>query len=38
MVGILIIGLIGVVMAFAYGLIEKRVLGWYRGQREMEKQ
>ncbi len=36
--GILIIGLIGVVMAFAYGLIEKRVLGWYRGQREMEKQ
>lgn len=36
--GILIIGLIGVVMAFVYGLIEKRVLGWYRGQREMEKQ
>lgn len=36
--GILIIGLIGVVMAFAYGLIERRVLGWYRGQRETEKQ
>lgn len=36
--GILIIGLIGIVMAFAYSGIERRVLGWYRGQRETEKQ
>jgi len=36
--GILIIGLIGVAMALVYGLIENRVLGWYRGQRETEKQ
>ena len=36
--GILIIGLIGIVMAFLYSAVERRVLGWYRGQREMEKQ
>lgn len=35
--GILIIGLIGVAMATLYGLVERRVLGWYRGQRETEK-
>lgn len=36
--GILIIGLIGVLMSLVYGWIERRVLGWYRGLRETEKQ
>ncbi|WP_448003706.1 ABC transporter permease [Agromyces bauzanensis] len=36
--GILIIGLIGILMAGLFRLVERRVLAWYYGQREMEKQ
>jgi ABC-type nitrate/sulfonate/bicarbonate transport system permease component len=36
--GILIIGLIGILMAALFRIIERRVLAWYFGQREMEKQ
>jgi ABC-type nitrate/sulfonate/bicarbonate transport system permease component len=36
--GILIIGLIGIVMAGLFRLVERRVLAWYYGQREVEKQ
>ncbi len=35
--GILIIGLIGIIMAGLFRLIDRRVLAWYYGQREMEK-
>jgi ABC-type nitrate/sulfonate/bicarbonate transport system permease component len=34
--GIFIIGLIGIVLAFVFRVIERRVLGWYYGQREVE--
>lgn len=36
--GILIIGLIGVLISVVYRIVERRVLAWYYGQREMEKQ
>jgi ABC-type nitrate/sulfonate/bicarbonate transport system permease component len=36
--GILIIGLIGILMAALFRFVERRVLAWYFGQREMEKQ
>jgi ABC-type nitrate/sulfonate/bicarbonate transport system permease component len=36
--GILIIGLIGILMAAIFRFVERRVLAWYFGQREMEKQ
>jgi ABC-type nitrate/sulfonate/bicarbonate transport system permease component len=34
--GILIIGIIGLVLSAAFRLIERRVLAWYYGQREVE--
>lgn len=34
--GIFIIGLIGIALAFVFRVIERRVLGWYYGQREVE--
>lgn len=34
--GIVIIGLIGILLAVVFRLVERRVLGWYFGQREVE--
>ena len=34
--GIVVLGLIGVIMSFIFQLVERRVLAWYHGQREME--
>jgi ABC-type nitrate/sulfonate/bicarbonate transport system permease component len=36
--GILIIGLIGILMAMIFRWVERPLLAWYHGQREMEKQ
>ena len=34
--GIFIIGFIGILLAFIFRVIERRVLAWYYGQREVE--
>jgi ABC-type nitrate/sulfonate/bicarbonate transport system permease component len=34
--GILIIGFIGILLAAVFRVVERRVLGWYYGQREVE--
>lgn len=34
--GIVVLGLIGVIMSFIFQIVERRVLAWYHGQREME--
>src|SRR5690625_4323389 len=34
--GIVVLGLIGVIMSFIFQLVERNVLKWYHGQREME--
>lgn len=35
--GIILLGIIGVLLAFIFQLIERRVLGWYNGLRRAEK-
>jgi ABC-type nitrate/sulfonate/bicarbonate transport system permease component len=35
--GILLLGLIGVVLAVVFGLVERRVLRWYHGMREVNR-
>jgi ABC-type nitrate/sulfonate/bicarbonate transport system permease component len=35
--GILLLGLVGVFLAVVFGLVERRVLGWYYGIREIER-
>lgn len=34
--GIVVLGLIGVILSFIFQLVERNVLKWYHGQREME--
>ena len=34
--GIVVLGLIGVIMSFIFQIVERSVLKWYHGQREME--
>ncbi|GAA2029409.1 ABC transporter permease [Yaniella flava] len=34
--GIVVLGLIGVIMSFIFQIVERNVLKWYHGQREME--
>lgn len=34
--GIVVLGLIGVIMSFVFQIVERNVLKWYHGQREME--
>ncbi|WP_349877657.1 ABC transporter permease [Micromonospora sp. HUAS YX12] len=35
--GILLLGLIGVVLAVAFGVVERRVLRWYHGMKELNR-
>ena len=35
--GILLLGLIGVLLAAVFGLVERRVLRWYHGIKEVER-
>jgi ABC-type nitrate/sulfonate/bicarbonate transport system permease component len=35
--GILLLGLVGVLLAVAFGLVERRVLRWYHGMREVTR-
>ena len=35
--GILLLGLVGVVLSLLFRLVERRVLAWYRGQRDIER-
>lgn len=35
--GILLLGLIGVLLAAIFGIVERRVLGWYHGIKEVER-
>lgn len=35
--GIIVLGLLGVVLSWLFRLVEARVLGWYHGQREMQR-
>ena len=35
--GILLLGLIGVFLAVAFGLVERRVLRWYHGMKEVTR-
>ncbi|MDN6637117.1 MAG: ABC transporter permease, partial [Yaniella sp.] len=34
--GIVVLGLIGVIMSCIFQIVERSVLKWYHGQREME--
>ena len=34
--GIVVLGLIGVILSFIFQIVERRVLAWYHGQRDME--
>jgi ABC-type nitrate/sulfonate/bicarbonate transport system permease component len=35
--GILLLGLVGVLLAVAFGLVERRILHWYHGMREVNR-
>jgi len=35
--GILLLGLIGVLLAVVFGFVERRVLRWYHGIKEVER-
>jgi ABC-type nitrate/sulfonate/bicarbonate transport system permease component len=35
--GILLLGLIGILLAAIFGLVERRVLRWYHGIKEVER-
>jgi ABC-type nitrate/sulfonate/bicarbonate transport system permease component len=35
--GIVLLGLTGVLLALIFGLVERRVLRWYHGMREVER-
>jgi ABC-type nitrate/sulfonate/bicarbonate transport system permease component len=35
--GILLLGLLGVALSLAFRVFERRVLGWYRGLRRVER-
>lgn len=35
--GILLLGLIGVLLAAIFGVVERRVLRWYHGIKEVER-
>ncbi len=35
--GILLLGLVGIFLATVFGLVERRVLRWYHGIREVER-
>ena len=35
--GILLLGLVGVGLSLLFRLVERRVLAWYRGQRDIER-
>lgn len=36
--GVLLLGLLGVLLAWAFRLVERRVLGWYQGVRAVQKE
>jgi ABC-type nitrate/sulfonate/bicarbonate transport system permease component len=36
--GVLLLGLLGVLLAWAFRLVERRVLGWYHGIRAVQKE
>lgn len=35
--GIVLLGVLGILLSFAFQVVERRVLGWYHGQRELEQ-
>jgi ABC-type nitrate/sulfonate/bicarbonate transport system permease component len=35
--GILLLGLLGVVLSWLFGLVERRVLSWYHGLRRAQR-
>jgi ABC-type nitrate/sulfonate/bicarbonate transport system permease component len=35
--GILVLGIVGIVLSLVFGLVERRVLGWYFGLRRSQR-